>query len=373
MGADMTRTRRTFVVAAALAGLGLAAAPAGAQGIGGELPSPDRPPTRQGTRGATFLDIGIGARANAMAGAAVTSVVGPTALYWNIAGLAGVEAFSAHATRQLLYDDFDISQNYFGAALPFFGGVVGASVNTLSSGDLQRATEDDPFGDNTVGQTFEWTSTAIGLGYSRRLTDRLDVGAQAKFVFEGMSDAQTSWAAVDFGTMFRTGIYGLNVAAALQNIGPSARASGQGVRRVIDDDDFFNRSVPINFATRDTDLPTTLRFSVGGDVYGHAQSMFGAGSGQHTVMGELAFSDGVGTALQTAVGAEYGFRNFAFIRAGKRWYNDERDAGSGGGYGFSGGVGVRLPLAGRALRFDYSYTEMGLLQNVQVFSFELGR
>jgi hypothetical protein len=32
-----------------------------------------------------------------------------------------------------------------------------------------------------------------------------------------------------------------------------------------------------------------------------------------------------------------------------------------------------MPLLGRNLRFDYSYQGAGALQNVQIFSFEVGR
>ena len=61
-------------------------------------------------------------------------------------------------------------------------------------------------------------------------------------------------------------------------------------------------------------------------------------------------------------------------RAGKKFYNDDRDVGSSGAsYGLSGGFGVRVPVAGRSMRFDYSYTSLGALQNTQVFSFEFGR
>ncbi len=65
-----------------------------------------------------------------------------------------------------------------------------------------------------------------------------------------------------------------------------------------------------------------------------------------------------------------------FVRGGKRFYNDDRDIGEDSSimYGLSGGFGVRLPIAGRGLRFDYAYTALGdQLQNIQVFSLEFGR
>lgn len=367
----MTTFRKTLLAAALVA----AAASRGvAQEIPGELiPTPDDPPTRQGTRGANFLELGIGARANAMAGAIASVIEGPESWYWNPAGAAGVEQFALSATHANLYAGLDITHNFFGAALPFLGGVVGVSFNSLNSGDLERATEVDPFGDPLVGRTFEWTSSAIGLGYARRLTDRLDLGAQVKYISEGITDARIQWVGVDLGTQFRTGIYGLTIGAAIANVGPSSVMSGTLLRRQVDEDEFEPTITKVNLQTEETELPTLFRFSVGTDLYGQAGSVLGQGNGQHRLVGDVTFNDAIDTDLQMAVGAEYTFANIVSLRGGKRFYNDDRATGTRGLYGLSGGLGARLPLGGRALRFDYAYTSLGDLENVQVFSFELGR
>jgi len=364
----------TSVLAAALLAVAAPEARAQGGGIGGELPQPENPPTRQGTRGANFLEIGVGARGNAMAGAVASFIEGGTALYWNPAGIAGEESFTVAATRQNLYQSLDITQNFAAVAIPFLGGVAGASFNSLNSGDIQRTTEDEPFGDPILGTTFSWTSTAIGLAYARRVTDRLDVGGQAHYIQEGISDAKLNWVGLDFGTQFRTGIYGLIVGATIQNIGGSAEAEGNAVERAVDTDEFLNRTQRVSLLTRETDLPTTYRFSVGADVLGRTGSIMGQRNGQHSLLAELAVADAIDTDVQFALGAEYAFRNIAFIRGGKRFYNDDRDTEDPGLYGLSGGLGVRLPIGGgRALRFDYAYTALGELDNMQVFSFELSR
>jgi len=337
-------------------------------------PDPSQPPNRQGSRGANFLQIGIGARGNAMAGAVASIIDGPTALYWNPAGIAASEQFSVGASRQMLYEGLDIAQNFIAVTMPVLGGVAGASFNSLSSGDIERTVEGLPEGDPVVGTTYNWNSTAIGLSYARRLTDRLDVGATGKYVSDGMTDAKLSWFALDMGTQFRTGLYGLVVGASLQNVGASARATGSRVRATVNAPDFSEQLTRVDLFTRETELPTLFRFSIGSDLYGRAASLLGAGNGQHTLSLDVNFSDAIDTDLQTAFGGEYGFRNIVFARAGKRFYNDERAvSGTRGMFGLAGGLGLRLPTRGRAMRFDYSYTSLGELGGTQVFSFEFGK
>jgi hypothetical protein len=90
--------------------------------------------------------------------------------------------------------------------------------------------------------------------------------------------------------------------------------------------------------------------------------------------GEIAIIDGTDIATQYAVGLEYGFRNLLFVRAGKRLYNDDRDHGTGSSNnGLGAGFGLRVPVFNRPVRFDYSYQDAGPLQNIQIFSFEVGR
>ena len=82
-------TKLRWIAATVLLGSAAWASPTLAQGPGGLTPEPDDPPTRQGTRGANFLHLGIGARGNAMAGAVGTTIEGPTAWVWNAAGASG--------------------------------------------------------------------------------------------------------------------------------------------------------------------------------------------------------------------------------------------------------------------------------------------
>lgn len=353
----------------------LLSASARAQGPGGILPTPQDTPNRQGTRGANFLHIGIGARGGAMAGAIGSSVSGPMAWYWNPAGAATSEAFSLVAGRQNLYGDLGLNQTYAAASIPLLGGVIGVHLNTLSSGDIRRTTEANPFGERLGGNTFQWTSTVAGLGYSKRLTDRLSAGGQVKYITEGIPDASTNWMAFDIGTQFNTGLYGLVLGGVIQNVGGSSSASGALIQRVITtaDGSQLSEARRVEYFTRATEIPIEFRLSIGSDLLGGANSLLGGAGGKNTLGGEISVTDATDYSTQYALGLEYGYNNLLFLRGGKRWYNDDRGRGTDNQVGLAGGFGLRLPVLGRNVKFDYSYEASGALQNIQIFSFEVGR
>ena len=83
-------------------------------------------------------------------------------------------------------------------------------------------------------------------------------------------------------------------------------------------------------------------------------------------------NDAIDTDLQTALGLEYGYKDLAFVRAGKRWFN-ELGANREFSDGLSAGFGLRVPLLGKQLALDYAYTKLVTgLERMQVFSVEWG-
>lgn len=327
--------------------------------------------TRVAQRGANFLEIGVGARAQAMGNALSGLATGATAMYWNPAGMASIDGFTTAFSRTALYDNLDITHTFAAAAMPFMGGGMGFSFIQLSSGDIQRTTEDNPGGgDVEFGDIFSWTGTAVGAHYARRLTDRLQVGFTGRAITEGLDQAKANWWGLDFGTVFNTGLYGITIGAVLANIGPSARMEGNIITRRVTATDAFPVALPVRFSTVDYALPTAFRFSVVSNLVGGADALL---SPSQTSSFKLAadLNDATDTDVQLSLGAEYGFRDMLYLRGGKRWVREaglERDFTDD----LSFGGGIVLPLLGRHLKFDYAYTSLGDLQNVQVFSFELG-
>lgn len=364
----MRRIATTIVALALLAGGNLAAQTQGTF----ITPQPDEGTTRVGARGANFLEIGVGARAQAMGGAYTGLASGATAMYWNPAGLGTTEGLVLAYSYQPLYGDLDINHSYAGVALNVFGGGLGISYTRLSSGDIPRTTEDFPAGDNPqFGPVFSYSGTQIGVHYGRRLTDRLQVGVGAKSIQEGLTDAKATWWGLDFGTVFNTGLYGITLGAALQNIGNKAAMTGAATKTRVNNAEVFPVAQPVNYAVQSYQLPMTFRFSVVGAIVGGPDALFSPASDVQ-LQWAVDLNDGVDTDLQAATGLELNFKDLVYVRGGKRWVNERNADFRSFSDNLSFGGGLHFPLFGRVLSFDYAYVSAGELQNIQVFSFELG-
>ncbi len=333
--------------------------------------------SRVGTRGANFLEIGVGAHATAMGAAVVSSMEGPEAMFWNPAGIVTSTDISAIVSYMQLYgSNSGITNTAAALTVPIGQGALGLAFTQFSSGSIDRTTEVAPDGDDPAfpGQ-FSYTGSAIALQYARNITDRLAVSGGLRLVQEGIDFAQSRYFGFDLATRFRTGLYGLNVAAAISNIGPSNRFTGSGIERRVSaprENGFSTGgSIPVQFNTRKVQLPTGFRVGLESHLLGDAEALFGANK-THALVGELDFYDAIDTDVQPSLGVEYGYKGNYFLRAGKRWFN-EQHAPWKFADGLSFGGGVKIPVLGRKLTLDYAYTTMGELQNNQVLSFHVGK
>ncbi len=333
--------------------------------------------SRVGTRGANFLHIGVGARSTALGASVASTAEGPEAMFWNPAGIITRGELSAIVSYMQLYGSSSgITNTAAALTTPIGQGALGLSFTQFTSGSIDRTTEVAPDGDDPAfpGQ-FQYTGSALALQYARNITDRLSASAGIRVVQEGVDFAQATYFGFDLATRFRTGLYGLSVAAAITNIGPSNRFSGSGVDRKVtaprENGFATGGTIPVQFDTREVQLPTGFRVGLQSGLVGDAEAMFGA-SKKHTLIGELDFFDAIDTDVQPSLGFEYGYKGNYFLRAGKRWFN-EQHAPWKFADGLSFGGGVKIPVLGRKLTLDYAYTTMGELQNTQVLSFEIGR
>ncbi|MGM0441834.1 MAG: hypothetical protein ACQEQC_05400 [Elusimicrobiota bacterium] len=170
---------------------------------------------RAGANPAAFLDLGVGARALGMGGAFTAVAEGPTASYWNPAGLGKIDTYQASMMLQNSAESQwpgqeDINPKYqfvnLGIPLSKVGladaGTVGLSVISMGISDIPHTYMDNG---TLIRDTFDNRETAFFMsgGYPFFMND-LMVGGSLKYItqdFEGISGGSASGLDLDAGIL----------------------------------------------------------------------------------------------------------------------------------------------------------------------------
>ena len=314
--------------------------------------------SRRGTTAAPFLQIGVGPRAQALGGAFTAGADDATALYWNPAGVAGLETgevVTAHAEWL-----GDVSHDYLGVAIPVGPGVVGASVTRLGVPDMIVRTELDQEG---TGETFDAADLALGLSYGQQITDRFALGGTVKLIQQRVWHSTATAVAVDLGTSFRTDFFGgLTIGAAVSNFGTDLQLDGRDLRTFVDpvpDEDGNNGRVPADLALDEWALP--LDFKIGIVLRPIDTRMNRVGVCIDAIHPSSNY-ESVNT------GVEYGFRERVFFRGGYHGLFLPENEG-----GLALGLGVRqpLPYPNGMAKLDYAFRDAGRLGRVHTVGLSL--
>jgi hypothetical protein len=310
-----------------------------------------------GTSAATFLEIGAGARAMAMGGAYVAQANDATALYWNPAGIAFAPGFQVEFMNSKWLAD--TQYNFVGlvAPIPSIRSSVGVSFISLDYGQMPVRTVDRPEG---TGEKYGARDMAVSLTYAMALTDRFSFGLSGKYINQRIWSESGSALAMDVGVYYNTMLKGLSLGASVSNFGSDIQMSGRHLTTVVDPDPLvqnFDR-VPVNYKTSAYSLPLLFRVGL---AY---RRNFGA-LGSITVAGDVNHPSNATESIN--LGAEYGFANMFYLRAG---YENLYERYHQNGLTFGGGVEYyRRGLMG--FRVDYSWSDWGIMDNTQRFSLAL--
>ena len=311
---------------------------------------------RLGTAGAAELLIPMGARNIGMAGSNVASIQNTDALYYNPAGLAALGWTELGFAYTGYFADMAVSYFTVGSKLGSTGA-LGISLQTLSIGEIAVTTIANPEG---TGETIKPNYLTLTGSYARAFTDRINIGVTAKLIYEQVSDMRGSALACDLGIQYHSSL-GVDLAVVMRNFGTSLRFSGTGIE--------FDSEVPYanpNATTRKTKL----------DMASHelpASLVLGASyryrlSENHALNVSGLYSNNSYTIDQMQTGVEYNLMDKVFLRTGYNLalYPDTYPSGSKESqFGLTFGFGLRVPLAGRSIQFDYAYRDMDLFDAVQ--------
>jgi hypothetical protein len=304
--------------------------------------------SKVGSAGAQFLKIGVGSRYQGMGGASVATANDVYSMYWNPAGLVGVENAAISFTNVNWVLDVDL--NYVAMAKYFEDvGVFGASVTVLSMGEQEVTRADMPDG---TGERFDAGSYAIGLTFARQLTNKFSFGATFRYIGERIYRENARGFGFDFGTLLFTGFHNMRFGMSISNLGPELEFSGPGVGVDDQNGDGANEPFDAELKTTPYDLPLIFRVGVAYDFELGANSIL-------TLSGEMKHPND--NDQQGSIGAEYGLGEKYFLRGGYKLNYEEEALSLGGGLVTSVGSDVSLIV-------DYSWQDFGRLESTQRFS-----
>ncbi len=306
--------------------------------------------TKVGASGAQFLKIGVGSRYQAMGDAASATANDVYAMYWNPAGLVGIENSEVSFTNVNYL--LDINLNHFAYAKNFEGvGVFGASATMLSMGEQDIYTFDNQDG---TGQHYTASSVAVGLSYARQLTSSFAFGGTVRYIGERIHLEKSEGFAVDFGTMLWTGFRSLRLGLAITNMGPHLQFSGPDLVVPYDERNGSgtNSSIGASVKVNPYNLPMMFRMGLAYDVDLGPKSTV-------TLAADLRNpNDNV---QQGSVGAEYSFNRQFFVRGGYKINYEEEKLALGAGLNVAVTKQTKLCV-------DYAWQDFGRLNSTQRFS-----
>jgi hypothetical protein len=193
--------------------------------------------------GLAFLEIPVGARESALGGCGVALITGPTSAQYNPA----TPAFTPRGVALMLTKHFaDTRAEFIGFTLrrgrfAFSPSYLGTRVSDIEYRDQPSVS---PI------STFDAVNSAVGTALAVRLSDHYSVGVAGRYLYEKIQFESSGGFAMDAGALARDVIPGLNIGAAVQNLGKMS-----------------------SFINEAPQLPTTLR---AGAAYEHPFSKIGS-------------------------------------------------------------------------------------------------
>lgn len=302
-----------------------------------------------GSSGAQFLEIPVGAKPTALAGAYMGLSDDAVSSFWNPAGLSGIESNEAHFSYMRWFEQFDF--NAFAVAFNIEDiGVVGVHGILFTMDDMEITTEMDP---NGTGRFFGAQDIAIGISYARYFTDRFAFGITAKYIEQVIWNESSSGLAFDLGTKYRLDFQNLTIAMSMRNFGADLRFDGDDLIVVHDLSAELpqNRLTNARLETSSYQLPLSFQVGIALDIY---RSDF------VNVRGGIDAVHPNDNNERINFGTEFSFYNSLFLRGGYKYNYDDED--------FTFGAGVAIPLQNLSIKFDYAYSVYDILPSIHRIS-----
>ena len=303
--------------------------------------------TKVATCAANWLKIESGVKGISMGGSQVASGSGISGIFYNPASIAFTKSSEVYYSKS--YYLAGISHNTLGYVTQISSSdYLGLYLFYLDSGEMEVTTVISPDG---TGEMFNVLDLSVRFLYGKQLTDRLRIGAAIKYFREDIYTAQMQSLVIDLGSNFDTGMYGFILGMSVSNFGPEVQYEGDALDVTVDDD----IAVPgkLSKITNKYPVPLTFRIGLSNDVIG------GGGESVHRLTFSADAINPIDYTVYGGIGAEYSWRDIAFVRGGTRLYHDTAGLSLGGGLKWS------------MFAVDYAYVNYGILEETHQFGISL--
>jgi len=302
---------------------------------------------RAGISSLQFLKIGVGARGPALGEAMVAVADDPSCLYWNPAGLPLNRSNAVYVAHSEWFSG--LKHDFAGAIYRVSADdILGLSLISLASDDMERTTETNPTG---TGTYFRYNDLAIGVSYGRQMTSQFSFGTTIRYVEENLDVVKIRAVLFDLGTYYSMGIGSLRFAAVVSNFGSDVAPTGD--LTLIDGSkvDSYQSFSP----------PTSFKIGVAFEPYQ---------DDNHRITSSVQLNHPNDNAENLRLGLEYAWNGWFFARAGvKRTIGESlfgADRKSADDYSL--GIGIFSSLGFTDASVDYSFTHFTELGGVHRIS-----
>ena len=285
------------------------------------------------TAGFVFLEVPATARTAALGEAALAMPDENAAAVFNNPAALGFTG-QQHSFSASYAPWFAEIKNYSSSyAVKTDAGVVGVGLVLFDYGSMPRTVVAQNQQVYDVVGTFDAKAMALGVTYSRMLTDHFSFGTTLKYVQERIDVYKASNVVLDAGVLYYTGLGSMRIAAAVQNFGVNAK-----------------------FINDEFKMPAVFKLGVAAEVLGDAAS-----DHRLTLLAEARHpNDGD---EKVSIGSEYCWLNMIALRAGYKFFYDEES------YSVGIGLNPQLPMP---VMLDVAYSDYGRLGKIVRMTLQVG-
>jgi long-subunit fatty acid transport protein len=213
-------------------------------------------------------------------------------------------------TQWLLGSGISINSFGFGQNLGKTRGVVGLTVMSLGSGEIQQTTVNQPEG---TGATYSVNNLNIALSYARSFSNKIYGGITVRLMNQSISNVSATGFTLDAGIMYKTTIGkralnedNVHFGITLRNVGPRMTARGDGLS-VKNLSPIHNNMVTQEQRSAEYELPALMNIGIS------YQYRF---TEKHGITTAFSFTTNSFTKDQFMLGLEYNFNNNLMLRGG---------------------------------------------------------